>query len=207
VSAYAICSSPALVAWCSLAHSVHTRVHGRSHAHMAGWVLGHNTADPHMPTHPHTHCAYKAYCAPTHTHTQHEQRTCTAWATHMRPSRTARTTHAPRRITCDSQSNKCVRWLRSELTSCLLAAEQAEAKRRAPLGTALQYHIPTTASGANEGGCVKPRKQLSEVPLHQTRRVTSFRCLISLFSTIESIDCHSQHAVYSVSIFVPALRP
>jgi hypothetical protein len=49
----------------------------------SGWVLSQNTADPHRPTHSHTHCAYTAYRVSTHTYTQHEQRTCTAWATHM----------------------------------------------------------------------------------------------------------------------------
>jgi hypothetical protein len=50
------------------------------------------------------HTNHKAYCSPNHTYTQHEQRTSTAWAANMHPSRTARTTHAPRRIACDSQS-------------------------------------------------------------------------------------------------------
>ena len=61
--------------WWPVAHSLIPCTHEYTVAHMAGWVLGQNTVDPHRPTHSHTLYAYKAYCAPTHTytHTQHEQ--------------------------------------------------------------------------------------------------------------------------------------
>jgi hypothetical protein len=42
-----------------------------------------STADPHRPTLSHTHCAYKACCAPTHTRTQHVRCTHTICACHM----------------------------------------------------------------------------------------------------------------------------
>ena len=96
-----------------VAHSLIPCSHEYTAAHMAGWVLGQNTVDPHRPTHSHTLYAYKAYCAPTHictvyiqtgpiymllahsmshsTCTQHEQRTCT-----QRAQRALR--HAPRRM-------------------------------------------------------------------------------------------------------------
>jgi hypothetical protein len=51
------------------------------------------TVDPHRPTLSHTHYAYKACCAPTHTRTQHVRRTHTTCACRMH-TRAQRTKNA-----------------------------------------------------------------------------------------------------------------
>jgi hypothetical protein len=57
--------------------------------------------------------------------------------------------------------------------------------RRAPL----QYHTATTTSGANEGGCAKPRKR----PAWSALTPSKTRCVFPLisFCWIIEIDCDS----------------
>ena len=175
-----------------VAHSLIPCPHEYTAAHMAGWVLGQNTVDPHRPTHSHTLYAYKAYCAPTHictvyiqtgpiymllahsmshsTCTQHEQRTCT-----QRAQRALR--HAPRRMYAIACLTSAYIRRRRKLIY-LLVSSRADKERRA-----LPRH--TT-----------PHAQVTQSDLANNLTVRSPFCRI-----IE-IDCDSWRAVYIVSIFV-----
>ena len=118
--------------WWPVAHSLIPCTHEYTVAHMTGWVLGQNTADPHRPTHSHTHYAHNAYCAPTHTYIQHERRTC--------PHRAQRAQHTRLDVSpaIASLTSAYVR-LRSELTDLLVSCRAGREEARSPPVPHLHY--------------------------------------------------------------------